>query len=112
MRKTMIGTFTEKNVFEQLGKRCLRGIVPEEVVRILADVNYSELHLTSGRKHLTSKTLKSYEEILQRPFVRVNKSCIVNLQHVTHTDHLLSQIELSDGSVIQVSRRRRHLLSK
>jgi two-component system, LytTR family, response regulator len=108
----MIELFNNKNTFEGLGERSHRGIIAEEVVRILADVNYSEFYLVSGRKHVIAKTLKAYETGLQLPFVRVSKSCIVNMQYVTRTNRQLCQLELSDGSVVQVSRRRRHLLSK
>jgi DNA-binding LytR/AlgR family response regulator len=100
----------EKNVLENIGERSHRGLIPEEVVQILADVNYSAFHLASGRKHVTAKTLKAYEVALRPHFVRVNKSCIVNTQHIARTIPDRSQIELSDGSVVTVARRRRHLL--
>jgi DNA-binding LytR/AlgR family response regulator len=108
----MIALLNNKNAFDGLGERCHRGIILEEVIRILADVNYSALYMASGRRHVTAKTLKAYERGLSLPFVRVSKSCIVNMKYVTRTNHQLCQIELSDGSVVRVSRRRRHLLPK
>lgn len=59
-------------------------VPPTEVVLFKADVNYTEVVLTSGERIVISKTLKALEQHLEKrtTFVRTHKSYIVNLNHV------------------------------
>ncbi|GGD61767.1 hypothetical protein GCM10011514_27270 [Emticicia aquatilis] len=79
----------------------------EEIIRIEADINYSHLVLTSGDKLILARTLKAYEKDLSIPFVRVNKSCMVNIHFLENffTVHE-SHIRFMDGFETVVSRRR------
>jgi two-component system LytT family response regulator len=53
------------------------------IIRIEAMSNYSAFILADGKKIVVSKTLKEYENILDNTvFMRVNRSVIVNLDHV------------------------------
>jgi DNA-binding LytR/AlgR family response regulator len=78
----------------------------EEIIKLEGSGNYTLFHLIDGRQILTSKSLVFYEELLSFPFVRVHKSCLVNMHYATQrtTPTLLS---LSDGSEVHVARRRK-----
>lgn len=57
----------------------------DNVVMILADSNYSMIHLDSGKQILTSKTLKYWMEKIgyQHPdFERVHRSFLINRKHI------------------------------
>jgi two-component system, LytTR family, response regulator len=78
----------------------------DEIIKLEGAGNYTLFYLTNGRQILTSKSLVFYEELLSFPFVRVHKSCLVNIHYATHrtTPTLLT---LSDGSEVPVARRRK-----
>lgn len=78
-----------------------------DIVRCEADRNYTWFHLRRGEKLLSSYTLSTYEEFLsENEFLRVHRSHIVNVKHVAacNAEGLLT---LNDGTVIEVSRRRK-----
>lgn len=76
----------------------------QEIVRIDALENYSKLVDNKGRVLVFAYTLGKYETALQLPFLRVNRSCILNLNYVKDAGPTLS---LTDGSVVNISRRRK-----
>ncbi|MDB5239560.1 MAG: LytTR family two component transcriptional regulator [Spirosoma sp.] len=80
-----------------------------EIVRCESDRNYTQFHLTNGRPVLVSKNLGEFEELLtDYNFFRVHNSHLVNLGHVRRYLRTEGgQLELTDGSIIDVSRRRK-----
>lgn len=78
-----------------------------DIVRCEADRNYTLFHLKRGERVMSSRTLNSYEEFLsENDFVRVHRSHIVNRAHITGLS-ALDEVLLSDGSKVEISRRRR-----
>ncbi len=66
--------------------------LPEEILYLKADSNYTEINYTDGSKKLLSKTLKVLEDILpSHQFFRIHKSYLVNAAHIT--DIILSTHE-------------------
>ncbi|MGZ3862513.1 MAG: LytR/AlgR family response regulator transcription factor [Bacteroidia bacterium] len=57
----------------------------DEITHFESDRNYTNIY-TTDNKYISSKNLGEYEEMLkeQQSFYRVNKSCIVNLSHITN----------------------------
>lgn len=76
------------------------------IVRLEADTNYTIFYLQGGRTHVMSYSLKNYQEALAYPFVRVNKSCIINVQFLHKFYSSEKRVLLQDGSEFQISRRR------
>lgn len=80
-----------------------------EVVRCESDNTYTTFFLKDKRKILVSKTLKDVEAMLENySFFRVHNSHLINLKEVV--EYLKGeggQVKLSDGSVVDVSRRRK-----
>jgi two-component system, LytTR family, response regulator len=70
--------------------------------------NYTNFFLKDGTKMLVSRTLKEYETLLDgQAFVRVHKSCIVNLGFVRKFFvKKEGELELTDGQQVKISRRR------
>lgn len=55
----------------------------DEIVRIKADRSYSDIRLSGGRSMVISFNLAVVEkELPAEDFIRIHRSCIVNLKHV------------------------------
>ena len=85
-----------------------RTISVDEIVRLEGSGNYTNFFLRDGTKMLVSRTLKEYETLLDgQAFVRVHKSCIVNLGFVRKFFvKKEGELELTDGQQVKISRRR------
>ena len=80
-----------------------------DVIRIASDGSYSTVYVAGGRRYVISKGLKDYEELLpEKDFFRVHKSHLVNIHKIAkyvRTDG--SFLEMEDGSLIEVARRKK-----
>lgn len=79
-----------------------------EVKNILyckADDNYTHLFLIDGKKKLVSKTLKYFDDMLNKNgFIRIHKSYLVNVSYVvTYRKGKGGTIELSTGKELSVA---------
>ncbi len=83
-----------------------RRLIPQQIVRLVADRNYTMIYEASGRKLLVSTTLKIIEERL-RPygFVRVTRGDVVNRSFIEKV-WKDGTVQLTDGTQIFSSRRR------
>jgi two-component system, LytTR family, response regulator len=86
-------------------------VQPSEIVRLEAAGNYTYFHLDGGVKHLVSKSIKEYEAQLDSAvFYRCHKTHAVNLRKVRRF-HLGDYcVELSDGSRIEIARKKKEEL--
>ncbi|OIN59904.1 LytR/AlgR family response regulator transcription factor [Arsenicibacter rosenii] len=85
-----------------------RTVSVDEIVRLEGCGNYTNFFLKDGTRMLVSRTLKEYETLLDgQAFVRVHKSCIVNLNFVRKFYvKKEGELELTDGQQVKISRRR------
>ena len=83
-----------------------------DIVRCEADSNYTAFFLVDGQRAFVSKTLKHVEELLgDRDFFRIHQSHLINLRHITkYIKGKSGQVEMADGSVLDVSVRRKAAL--
>lgn len=96
----------------------LKGFQVVELVDILyaeSSGNYTNFHFSNKNIICTSKPIYEYEELLaDAGFVRIHKSCVVNLAHVK--EYIRGEggyIILSDGKKLEVARRKKDVfLSK
>lgn len=80
---------------------------PSAIIRLEGEGNYTRFFLTGGQKHLSSKTLKEYEDMLTpHDFLRIHKSHLVNKKFVSGYQNEGAVI-LKDGLVLPVSRLRK-----
>lgn len=70
----------------------------EDILHLEASDNYTMIYLENGKRHLSSKNIKVYEENLDSSvFYRVHKSHIINVKH-----HL-KEFSRSEGNVAVLS---------
>lgn len=90
--------------------RTTRYIPVEDIIRLEADGNYTYIYKTGEKSFYSAKTLKEYDEILLgSKFIRVHRSHLINLDHIASYDKQ-GLIAMSDGSVVEVSRRKREFV--
>lgn len=78
------------------------------IVRLEGSGNYTEFILNDGQRLIFSKTIALFEEKFPFPFIRIHKSCIINLAYLTETwKRGKKYLSLHDGSEVSISRRRR-----
>lgn len=95
---------TIENTFQiSIGGR--QKVCPDEVIMLQADINYSIVYLSDGKKLIVATTLKKLEERF-RPFafIRMNKTYMVNAQFVV--EYQENALKLTNSQVICFSRRR------
>jgi two-component system LytT family response regulator len=82
-----------------------------EIIRLEADRSYSWFYMTNGKKHLVSRNLKEYQELLtDLNFFRPHNSHLINLEHVRKfIRHEGGYIEMDDSSTVPISRGKRDL---
>ncbi|CAN5392264.1 LytTR family DNA-binding domain-containing protein [soil metagenome] len=91
----------------------IRFVSIKEIIRLEGDSNYTYIITSTGGKYHTSKTLKDYEELLSAHpnFIRVHKTHIINLDHISKfMKNDGGFIVMSDGSQVEVSRRKKQEL--
>jgi two-component system, LytTR family, response regulator len=80
----------------------------KEIIRCEANGNYTIFYMKTRQPLLVSRTLKEFDEILSSMrFLRVHKSHLINLDYVERFLPKENQVVMKDGSVAEVSRRRR-----
>jgi len=86
-------------------------ISPTEVTHCTADDNYTELHTSDGKRFVSARTLKDYEDMLAPiGFLRVHRSTLVNKAQITHLDD--GHVVLKNKVRVEISRRKREEVMK
>ncbi len=80
-----------------------------DLVYLEASSNYTNLFFVGGKKVVASKTLKDFEELLpEDTFFRPHHSYIINLNFISkYIKGDGGQIELTNGAIVDVSRRKK-----
>jgi len=107
---TMASNFKPHNKKIMLpNSRGLEFLTVSDVVHCQSDNNYTILYTLDGKKKVSTKTLKEYENLLSDyNFMRVHNSHLVNLLHVKEYikgDGGFATME--DGSQVEISRRKK-----
>ncbi|HHM21822.1 MAG TPA: response regulator transcription factor, partial [Bacteroidetes bacterium] len=100
---------TTRNVFEKMSISGTDGIYfvkIKDIVRLEAEDNYTHIYLENGDRITASKTIKTYEDMLQGiNFYRVHKSHVVNLNYMKKfIKGDGGYLVMDDGKKIEVSR--------
>ena len=104
--------YNNPNVFNKMSISAIDGIHfvnIKDIIRFEAEDNYTHIYLIGGERITASKTIKSYEKMLNiYNFYRVHKRHVVNLNYIRKfTRGEGSMVIMEDGLEIDVSRRRR-----
>lgn len=83
------------------------------IIRCQGESNYTHLYFTAKKPLLVAKSLVEFEELLaDHGFIRVHKSHLVNLNHVTSiSKNDGGTLVLSNGDSILISRRRKEFVA-
>ena len=85
----------------------------QEIIMLQGEVNYTILHLLSGRKMLIPRTLKRFESILgSYDFLRTHRGFIINCIHLKSVDSEGITMILTNNLHASISRRRRDDVNK
>lgn len=77
-------------------------ITTDSIVYIVADSDYTELHIR-GKKYLSSESLRHWEEVLsQKHFLRIHKSYIINTNKIIKISG--NQVYLENDKVVPIGR--------
>ena len=83
----------------------------DDILYAEASGNYTIFYFTDQRSAFTSKPIHEYEELLSDSgFVRIHKSCLINLLHVK--EYIRGEggsVKISNGQELEVSRRKKDL---
>lgn len=82
-------------------------VLMSDILYLEADGRYSKVHLAGGATHMVSRNIGEFEEeLVPCRFFRIHKSLLVNLEKVTHLHHDHEKLELQEGIILPVSKRR------
>ncbi len=89
-------------------------VLPDEIIYVKGENNYSVLHFTTGKKLMVSKTLSSVESILSKyTFLRIHKSYLLNLRHIVRYVKVDGgYIVVQGGAQLSVSRTKRSTINE
>lgn len=87
-----------------------KSVTPKQILMLVADINYTTVHLFNGEHFIIATTLKKVQESLDSHgnFVRTNKKIVVNWDYVR--SHCAKQLTLQNNQVIPFSRRKGRLI--
>lgn len=88
-----------------------RKILPESIIMLKSDANYTNIFLADGSKFLSSITLgKLANRLKEFPFLRPNRSVLVNQQYIEKLNTVIYEedgpsILLTNKTIIPIARR-------
>lgn len=75
----------------------------DNIVKLVADGNYTIFHMENGKTHMASKSLKYYAELLtHKNFFKVNRSVLINVRFIKSI-YKKETIILKNGDKLNVS---------
>ncbi len=84
-----------------------RKVLIKNVVLLEGNVNYTTLHLESGRKEILSHTLKFYETFLKsHGFLRIHRGYLINPEYVKEYCYDEYIVTMTSGHQANISRRK------
>ncbi|MBI9033616.1 MAG: response regulator transcription factor [Bacteroidales bacterium] len=90
---------------DKLNFKCKSGFIlisPKDIMGFKADGNYTEIYLNNGKIETVVMQLGKIEKMLNSEnYFRSGRSCIVNLDYLSHVNKLNSVLLLSSGSINQ-----------
>lgn len=87
--------------------RGTKTVLASNIIRIESSSNYSKIYFTNEKPLLVAKILHWFEDQLPgEMFCRIHRAHLVNREHVTQIFES-SKLVLSNGELIQISRRKK-----
>lgn len=100
----------QRMIFPQGKKRILVDL--SQIVRLEAHSNYTKVYFTEHPPVLMAKVLRAYDALLSPcGFIRPHRSHLVNPIFVSEVD-AQGKIQMSDDTLVDVSRRKKQLITR
>ncbi len=75
-----------------------------EIIRLKANGNFTDVHLTDGRKKMVCRFLKYFADLLPHPFLRIHKTHMINTDFVkSYHKSAGGYITMSDDVEVELS---------
>jgi DNA-binding LytR/AlgR family response regulator len=93
-------------------------INPDNIIMLVADSNYTLVHLIDGTKYLYAITLRKFEgKFSNYSFIRPHRSILLNSKFISQICQVNSMqksliIKMITGEIINVSRRKTSLIKE
>ena len=93
--------------------RSRKRVLLKEIVMFTANINYTSIHLLSGKVLLIPRTIKIFEDLLSEyDFIRTHRAYLVNQRHLKEYDLINNCIKMSNNMTALISRRRKEKIEK
>jgi two-component system, LytTR family, response regulator len=90
-----------------INQRLSKTLPIADIVLCEGCVNYTIIYMNNGRKIVSSRTLKSFENTLfESGFTRIHRAYLINYQHYSSFDKDNGLVLMKNGVELNVSRRR------
>lgn len=84
----------------------------QQIVRLKACSNYTEIFLSNKKKIVTAKVLKLFASQLEpMGFIRTHRAHLINREHIRFV-HTSGVIKMNDDSIAEVSKRKKQAALK
>ena len=88
--------------------RSRKRIFLKEIIMFKGDINYTTIHLVSGKVLLIPRTIKIFENLLSEyDFIRTHRAYLINELHLKEYDEVNSCVKMSNNMTALISRRRK-----
>jgi two-component system LytT family response regulator len=88
--------------------RSRKKIFLKEIIMLRGEINYTSIHLLSGKVLLVPRTIKIFENLLsQYAFIRIHRAYLVNEIHLIEYDEVNNCVKMSNDMTAPISRRRK-----
>jgi two-component system, LytTR family, response regulator len=93
--------------------RSRKKIFLKEIVMFRGQINYTSIHLLSGKVLIIPRTIKIFENLLSEyAFIRTHRAYLVNEIHLREYDETNSCMKMSNDMTVPVSRRRKDVIEQ
>lgn len=88
--------------------RSKKRIFLKEIIMFKGEINYTTIHLLSGKVLLIPRTIKIFENLLsEHDFIRTHRAYLINELHLKEYDEVNNCVKMSNNMTALISRRRK-----
>lgn len=88
--------------------RSRKKIFLKEIIMFRGQINYTSIHLLSGKVLLIPRTIKIFENLLSEyAFIRTHRAYLINEIHLKEYDEANSCVKMSNDMTALISRRKK-----
>jgi DNA-binding LytR/AlgR family response regulator len=94
-----------------LNQKTSSKVLIENVVMMKAYINYTVLYMKDGSTKLVTRTIKFFEQNLERHgFIRIHRSYVINPKYIKGVNPEGDILRMSNGQEVIISRRKKGII--